>query len=182
MNSKKLGGLIAFTVAELLGLVIWFEIVTAAGVTTAQQAQGIGVLLALLIVEHFIAFATNVGGAFPSARLVGISVSETVLWVVWLLIFGLFEGITGVVVASIFLAVTMFVQHSVEKNVFGRAPLFGDLLKGEVTSFTLIEAGAAGAWLYLAMNGQTIAGVVVLTVGISIEHYIQSSQKVTVAP
>jgi len=177
MNGKKLGGLIAFTIAELVGLVVWFQIVTADVVTLGQQIQGIGVLVVLLIVEHFIAFATNVGGPFPSLRLVGISASETVLWVVWLLVFGLFGGLTGVLVASVFLAATMFLQHSVEKNVFAGRPLFSDLLKGEVTVFTLIEVVAAGAWLYLAMNGQAVLGVVILTVGIAIEHYIQSSQK-----
>jgi hypothetical protein len=141
----------------------------------------VGILLVGLVIEHFIAFRTNKTGPFPSGGLVIISISETVLWVIWLIIAQAVGGIGGIVAGGVFLSVTMFVQHAVEKNVFNGFGAFADLIKTEIIGFTLIEAVAASVWLWFVQSAQPVGAVVVLGVGILIEHFIQSNQPAPVA-
>lgn len=168
---NKILGFVLFTIVEIVALIGWLVLALPEG---GQVALGVAVLLVGMIIEHFIAFKATMEGDLPTLGLIGISISETVLWVVWLLI----VQSTGSahVWAVIFLFVTMFLQHGVEKNIFIGKPAFQDLLKTEVIVFTAVEVGAAGLWLYFILEGQEILGAAILVVGIFVEHILQSRQ------
>lgn len=156
--------ILIFTAVEAAGLIGWFTLIS-----NQQIAAGLAVLFAGLLVEHFIAYRVLMGGKFPAAELLLISASESALWILWLAFFG-----ANPALGVIFLFITMFFQHSIERNIFKAKPLLDDLVKKEIIGFTFIEAAAAGVWLVLASVGMPVAGAAVLTVSLFVEHVIQS--------
>ena len=157
-------GLILFTAVEAAALLGWFFLVGS-----NSLVAGVAILLAGLVLEHFLAYRTLVGKNFPIIGLSIISASEAVIWVVWLLITK-----DHSLPSLLFLALTMFLQHSIERNVFRGNGFFDNLIKLEVAGFTLIEALAAGAWLKFVEQDMGIAGATILAIGLLVEHIVQS--------
>lgn len=179
-------GLIAvFTAVETAALATWLRFVRDAPVVSTAVAIGLGVLLVGLFVEHVLTDAA-VNGLdldLPVAPVVGFSVSETVLWAVWLRIAEVVGGLAGFAVAFVVLGVLLVPQHTVEDNVLRGSPLFGDLVDLDTVGFSLIEAAGATVWLVLVLRpdlvGGTLGGVdaavvglAVLAVALFVEHTI----------
>ncbi len=163
---KKLIGIIIFTIAEFAALVGWLALVLS-----NRNVLGIVVLAAGLILEHFLSFRTLVGKKFPVLRLAIISISESAIWIVWLIL-----ARSNPIAGFVFLVVAMFFQHSIERNVFNGKGFFDDLIKGEVVLFTIVEAIAAALWLNFVLNNDNLVGALILAAGLLVEHLIQSRQ------
>lgn len=170
---NKTVGIIVFTIVELAALVGWLALVLQ-----GNNIAGIAVLVVGLILEHLLSYNVSNGRSLfdfsgsPFGGLIIISVTESVLWIVWLIIS---QG-SGIIVGLAFLAVTMFFQHSIERNVFQSKPLFDDIIKPAVISFTLIEVVAASIWLFFVLDSgsSNILGAGILGVGLLVEHIIQT--------
>ncbi len=171
---NKTIGIIVFTIVEFATLVGWLALVLQ-----GNNIAGIVVLVVGLILEHLLSYNVSKGrslfdfSGLPFGGLLIVSVSESVLWIVWLIIS---QGTGGIIAGLIFLAITMFFQHSIERNVFQGKPLFDTIIKPAVISFTLVEAVAAAIWLFFVLDpgSSNIIGAVILGVGLLVEHIIQT--------
>lgn len=160
-------GITLQTIAELIGLVVWLTLVIS-----GQMVIGIVFLVGGLVLEHLLAYRFLVGGSLPVGKLLGVSASEAILWIVWLVI-STFDLVAGFV----FLTATMVLQHSVEKNLFEGKPLFGDIFHLIVVPHTLLETVGAFIWLFFVFAGQEILGAAVFSVFILVEHIVQANLK-----
>lgn len=171
--NNKIVGIIVFTIIELAALVGWLALVLQ-----GNNIAGIAVLIIGLVLEHLVSYNVfnkrplfNFSG-IPLGGLLLISATETLIWVVWLV---LSQG-SGIVIGAVFLVITMFLQHSVERNVFLGKPLFDHIVKTEVIGFTVIEAVAAAVWLFFVLDPgmSNIVGAGILGIGLLVEHIIQT--------
>lgn len=163
MNQKNLG-IVIFTIIETFAVVVWRVFVMQ-----ARQVFGIIVLLVGFIAEHFKAYQTLVGPNAPKKRLFGMSGTETIIWIVHLIVFN-FNPLLGIS----FFTVSMFFQHSVELNIFRGKSLFENIFKPEIIGFTLIESAGANGFLYLFNQELYVAATAVLFFAFLFEHVRQS--------
>jgi hypothetical protein len=123
-------GLIAvFTGIETAALAGWLELVHGESGLSASFTIGIAVLLVGLVAEHILT-DISVNGLtlnFPIRGIVAISLSETILWALWLEIAQAGGGIDGFVMAFAVFAILLVPQHTIEDNT----------LKGKIFSITL---------------------------------------------
>ena len=164
---KKIAG---FTVVEYFSLSSW-----AILVTLGYGILGAIILFAGLIAEHILAF--NALAKFsrtgtPYLKLMIISATETLIWIVWLFI-------SRPIVGGAFLFIAMLVQHGVENNVFEGREFFFDVIKEKVLLFTGVEVIAASIWLIYTENQMIgsipfFVGNGALLFGLFGEHYLQS--------
>lgn len=154
-------GIIAlFTGIETAALALWLEFVRGEPAVSTAVAVGLGVLVAGLFVEHLLTdVAVNgVHLDFRFGAIAGFTISETVLWGVWLRAAEGVGGGVGIVIASVVLAVALVPQHTIEDNVLqGREPL-GDLVDLDTAGFSLIEAAGAAIWLGLVLHPDAVGG------------------------
>lgn len=147
--------MVGFTLVETVALGLWLALVQGAPLISAASAVGIGVLTLGLVVEHVLTDATvnGLSLSLPVGRLVGISVTEALLWAVWLGIAERLGGLDGVLVAGVVLTVLLVPQHSVEDNVLrGEAPL-STVFDLNTVGFSLVEGVGATVWLALVFEG-----------------------------
>lgn len=173
---NKIVGIIVFTIIELAALVGWLALVLQ-----GNNIAGIAVLVIGLILEHIVSY--NVFNKRPLFNFSGISLgglllisaTESLIWVVWLVL-SQGSGIISIIIGAVFLVITMFFQHSVERNVFLSKPLFDRIVKTEVIGFTVIEAVAAAVWLFFVLDPgmSDIIGAGILGIGLLVEHIIQT--------
>jgi len=175
---------IIFSVVETAGLAIWLALLLGTlDFFLASRLVAFVVLFVFLEIEHLFSYNTAHGkGLFnfsgvPILKLLGISLSEAIVWVVWLQIF---NG-AGVAVAAVFLSLIFIPQHKIELNVIEGRPTFQGLLAGRVVGFSIVEGVGSSIWGKLAMGGhgstslttQGALGIVVLLVTLLVEHFIQ---------
>lgn len=157
-------GIILFTVLEASGIIGW-----KVDISLGMAALGIVILLVGFLTEHFTAFKVLTALPLPEKKLVGISASETVIWIIWLPIAN-FNPLLGL----LFFVAAMFFQHSVEKNIFAGKPLFESLIKKEIIAFTVVEAGGATLFNVLFNQDYVLLANTALFVTLLIEHFIQA--------
>ncbi|MBX0323540.1 hypothetical protein EGH21_10915 [Halomicroarcula sp. F13] len=148
--------MVGFTVVETLTLGLWLALVEGAPVISRPAAIGLAVLTLGLVVEHVLTDATvnGLSLSFPVTRIAGVSVSEALLWGLWLGIADQLGGVDGILVAGVVLTVLLVPQHSVEDNVLrGEAPL-SETLNLDTVGFSLVEGVGATVWLLLVFEGQ----------------------------
>ena len=169
---------ITFSIVETAGLAIWLALVLGTlGFFQASNLVAFVVLFVFLEIEHLFSYNTAHGkGLFnfsgvPILKLLGISLSESIVWVVWLQIF----NAAGVAVVAVFLSLIFIPQHKIELNVIEGRPVFQGLLAGRVVGFSIVEGVGSSVWGKLAMggSGQGVLGIVVLLVTLLVEHFIQ---------
>lgn len=149
----------AFTGVETVALVAWLAVVEDAPAASRAAAVGLGVLLVGLVVEHVLTdLAVNGAGlSLPGARVFGVSVSETALWALWLVVAERVGGLEGLVLAGGVLAVLLVPQHTVEDNVLrGRGPVSW-VVDFRTLGFSLVEAAGASVWLLFVTRGDLVA-------------------------
>lgn len=153
---------VVFTAVETVALGLWLAIVADAPLVSTATAVGLGVLAVGLVVEHvFTEFAVNgVSLSFPIPAVIGVSVSETVLWGLWLAVAELIGGVEGVVVAGGLLAVLLIPQHTVEDNVLRGEEPFARVFDLGTVGFSVVEAAGATAWLLFVFHGPLVQPVV----------------------
>lgn len=189
MEIRNLIGLLVITFSEWAGLAIWLVLIldgdTLLGNSLLQYSLATIILAVALIIEHFSAFAAfQPGKNLPVDKILLVALSETFLWAVWLFLSKdvLSDVLLGNLFGFVFLLITMFIQHNIETNLFqGRTlfdgfPFFFDMAKvKESYDFTLLEVIAGAYWLNLVLNDDQLIGLIILFVGLSIEHLISAS-------
>ena len=164
-----------FTVVEVAALAIWLAFVRGdAGsfqADTGSIVAGVGVLAVGITIEHLLSY--NVINKRPLLKISGlpvgkklvVSVLETGIWAIWLILADL-----NALAAALVLAVLLIFEHSFSDNVFRGRGIFSRLLNVRTIGFSVIEAAGAAVWLSFVGAGQQIAGLGVLFVASFIEH------------
>ncbi|MDS0258802.1 hypothetical protein NDI56_05270 [Haloarcula sp. S1CR25-12] len=153
--------MLAFTLVETLALGLWLTLVESAPVISATSAIGLGVLSLGLVLEHVLTDATVNGvsaSVLPDGQVVGVSVSEALLWVLWLGVAERVGGVDGVLVAGGLLAVLLVPQHTVEDNVLRDVDPLQSVVDLGTVGFSVVEAAGATVWLLLVFEGGQFAG------------------------
>ena len=106
--------------------------------------------------------------------MLSITLSEILIWVVWLWIAHQPWG--GQAFAAAILMVLMLIEHSVEMAILrGNTRVLFYLKNKKTIFFTVMEVLGAVGWLYYVRQGQPMIGGGILFLGLSIEHIIQGS-------
>jgi hypothetical protein len=164
-----------FTVIEGVTLAIWLVLVrSAAGiyqVSTGSLVAGIAVLAVGFTIEHVIAYNVihNRGlldlQGVPIAQKAVVSLIETVIWAVWLVL-----AVLNMIVATVILTVLLIFEHTLSDNVFKGKDIFSKLLDARTIGFSLVEAVGAAIWLALVQANLTAVGIAILLVASFVEH------------
>ncbi len=162
-----------FTIVEGVALVAWLALVRSdTGMSsTGLVIAGLAVLAVGFTVEHLLAYNVIKGRdlldlrGVPIGQKAVVSVIETAIWAVWLILAGL-----NAIVAAVVLAGLLIVEHTLSDNVFKGRGLFSRLLDGRTIVFSIVEAAGAAIWLALVDANLAIVGIVVLVVASFIEH------------
>jgi len=186
-------GIAVFTLVETVTLAVWLALVRDAPTLSTIAAIGAGVLVVGLVVEALVnTVVVNGFGEFPLDDIALFSVTEAIIWIVWLGVAETVGGLRGVAVAGVALFVLMLPQHSIEDNVLRGRPLFSNVLEGGTVVFTLVETVGGTVWLALVFGGSELlarvgvetvpmvsefvpelgaaVGLVVLAVALFVEH------------
>ena len=145
------GRILVFTLVEDAALVAWLALVRA-----GSRILGVLVLPIGFFVEHVIADNVKTGGRLfgrvgvPFGKIAVNAVVETVVWVVWLLLWPHYQltifGVGIPLVAIVWLQVTLIVEHNLTDNIFHGRPIFSNLLNVHVVGFTTLENVGASGW------------------------------------
>lgn len=154
-------GIIVFTVIETIALGVWLALVQDAPTLSTIALIGAGILFIGLFFEALVnSIVVNGFGDFPLGAIGTFSLTETLIWIVWLLLAEALGGLIGVGIAGVILFVLMLPQHSIEDNVLGGRPLFSNVLEVGTAVFTFVEAAGGTVWLALVFHGSDLlAGV-----------------------
>ncbi len=164
-----------FTIVEGVTLVVWLVLVRSnAGiyqVSTGSLVGGLAVLVVGFTIEHIIAYNVihNRGlldlQGVPIAQKFVVSLIETVIWAVWLVLADL-----NMILAAVFLTVLLILEHTLSDNVFKGRDIFSKLLDARTIGFSLVEVVGAAIWLALVQSNMEVLGIVILVVASFIEH------------
>jgi len=88
-----------------------------------------------------------------------VSLSEGLLWVLWLGVAERVGGVDGVLAAGVLFAVLLIPQHTVEDNVLRGAAPFESVVDLGTVGFSVVEAVGATVWLLLAFEGGQFGGL-----------------------
>ena len=114
----------------------------------------------------------NLSGAKGVAVLLGVTLSEILIWITWR--WGAQFG--GHFLAGLYLLIVMQIEHSVEMGILKRTKPFAYIMNVRTFVFTLMEVLGGVGWLYFTTKGQPYLGGACLGIGLSIEHILQGSQ------
>jgi hypothetical protein len=166
--------LVIATVAEYLGLFYWVD-----QVDKGHIIVGITIVLIGLLAERISVYLLihAVWGPNPPHKklifnLVLAGIGETMAWLLWLF---LADGSLGLVWASVLLGIILLFEHSIQIGFFMQINYFKHVLDPLTIVFSALEGAVAFLWLYFVRNDHVIWGMIVLFVGLTIEHIIQGS-------
>lgn len=166
-----------FTIVEGVALVTWLALVRSdAGiyqVSTGSLVTGLAVLVVGFTIEHIIAYNVihNRGlldlQGVPIAQKAVVSLIETVIWAVWLVL-----ADVNMIVAAVVLTGLLILEHTLSDNVFKGRGIFSKLLDARTIGFSVVEAVGAAIWLALVEANLAVVGIVILVVASFIEHLL----------
>lgn len=161
--------IVGFTLVETVGLSLWLAL------TAVSYLASVGVLFAFLFVEHVLNINTTLNRRLLDLDrvrgILGFTTTETVAWVVWLLLIP-FDPI----LAATVLAGLLLVEHNQADNTLLLKPFFGGLLRTKALGHTLIEVVGCTGWLTLVRQGNLALGVGVLFAGLLLHHALAVRQ------
>jgi len=166
--------LVIATVAEYLGLFYWVHEVDRGNILIGILIVLVG-LLAERISVYLLIYA--VWGPKPPHKnlilnLVVAGIGETIAWLLWLF---LADGPLGLVWASVLLGVILLFEHSIQIGFFMQINYFKHVTDPMTIVFSALEGAVAFFWLYFVRTDHVIWGMLVLFLGLTIEHIIQGS-------
>ena len=173
---KKQLRIAVFTAVEVVTLVVWLALaLTATDVLISILA--IAVLIVGFTIEHLITFNVIHNRplfdfrGLPVAQKAVVSLIETGIWVVWLVIARLdvFDGFEPVI-AAVVLTGLLIIEHTLSDNVFTGKRLFERIADRRTIGFSIIEGAGAAIWLALIDIDLALVGIAVLAVASFIEH------------
>ena len=168
--------IVIFTALEVVTLVVWLALaLTATDVLISILA--IVVLIVGFTIEHLITFNVIHNRSLfdfrglPVAQKTVVSLIETAIWVVWLVIARLdvFDGFEPVI-AAVVLTGLLIIEHTLSDNVFTGKRLFERIADRRTIGFSIIEGAGAAIWLALIDIDLALVGIAVLAVASFIEH------------
>lgn len=173
---NKQVGIVVFTAVEVVTLVVWLILALEAS-DALFSILAVLVLIGGLTLEHLITYNVihkrslfNFRG-LPVGKKAVVSLIETGIWVVWLVIArqdiaGGFEH----VIAAVVLFGLLIIEHTISDNVFTGKKLFERLADKRTIGFSIVEAAGAAIWLVLIDVDLAIIGVIVLAGASFLEH------------
>ena len=166
-----------FTIVEGVTLVTWLALVRSdAGiyqVSTGSLVAGLAVLAVGFTIEHLVAYnVIHNRGLFelqglPLGKKAVVSLIETAIWALWLVLANL-----NAIVAAVVLTSLLILEHTISDNVFKGKGLFSKLIDAQTIGFSLIEAAGAAIWLALVEANLAIVGVLILVIASFVEHML----------
>ena len=164
-----------FTIVEGVTLVVWLVLARSdAGiyqVSTGSLVAGLAVLVVGFTIEHILAYNVihNRGlldlQGVPIAQKAVVSLIETVIWAMWLVLADL-----NMIVAAVVLTGLLILEHTLSDNVFKGRDIFSKLLDARTIGFSLVEVVGAAIWLALVQANLVVVGVAILMAASFIEH------------
>ena len=173
---NKQVGIVVFTAVEVVTLVVWLIFALEAS-DAFFSILAVLVLIGGLTLEHLITYnVIHKRSLFdfrglPVGQKAVVSLIETGIWVVWLVIArqdiaGGFEH----VIAAVVLFGLLIIEHTLSDNVFTGRKLFERLADKRTIGFSIVEAAGAAIWLVLIDVDLAILGVIVLAIASFLEH------------
>ncbi len=173
---NKQVGIVVFTAVEVVTLVVWLILALEAS-DALFSILAVLVLIGGLTLEHLITYnVIHKRSLFdfrglPVGQKAVVSLIETGIWVVWLVIArqdiaGGFEH----VIAAVVLFGLLIIEHTLSDNVFTGRKLFERLADKRTIGFSIVEAAGAAIWLVLIDVDLAILGVIVLAIASFLEH------------
>ncbi len=173
---NKQVGIVVFTAVEVVTLVVWL-------ILALEESDALFSILAVLVLiggltlEHLITYnVIHKRSLFdfrglPVGQKAVVSLIETGIWVVWLVIArqdiaGGFEH----VIAAVVLFGLLIIEHTLSDNVFTGRKLFERLADKRTIGFSIVEAAGAAIWLVLIDVDLAILGIIVLAGASFLEH------------
>jgi len=174
--ANKQVGIVVFTAVEVVTLVVWLIFALEAS-DALFSILAVLVLIGGLTLEHLITYnVIHKRSLFdfrglPVGQKAVVSLIETGIWVVWLVIArqdiaGGFEH----VIAAVILFGLLIIEHTISDNVFTGRKLFERLADKRTIGFSIVEAAGAAIWLVLIDVDLAILGVIVLAIASFLEH------------
>lgn len=146
--------ILVFTGVETAALVIWLAFVEGAPLASSAALLGLGILIVGLGIEHVLT-DVSVNGfnlSAPVWTVIAFSLSEAVLWAIWLVIAENGTGGGRFVLAATVLAVLLVPQHTLEDNALRGASPFSSVLDLGTIGFSVIESVGGTIWLVLVLQ------------------------------
>ncbi len=173
---KKQLRIAVFTAVEVVTLVVWLALALIA-TDVLISILAIVVLIVGFTIEHLITFNVIHNRSLfdfrglPVAQKAVVSLIETAIWVVWLVIARLdvFDGFEPVI-AAVVLTGLLIIEHTLSDNVFTGKRLFERIADRRTIGFSIIEGAGAAIWLALIDIDLALVGIAVLAVASFIEH------------
>jgi len=154
--------ILLFTLVEVAALVIWINILQGEPLVSRTAFVGFGILSLGLAIEYLLTDFTINGLdlSAPVWTIIGFSVSEAVIWGIWLAIASGATTVHGFVLATVVLALLLIPQHTMEDNAFRGDPPFRSLLDPGTAGFSVIKAAGATVWLMLLLSPRIVTDFV----------------------
>jgi len=154
VTTARVLSILVFTGVETAALALWLSIVEGVTVASLTATVGLGILVVGLGIEHLLTDVTvnGLNLSAPVWTILGLSVSEAVLWAIWLAVAETATGLGGYVLAATVLAVLLVPQHTVEDNALRGTDPFSSILDLGTIGFSIIESVGATIWLVLVFD------------------------------
>ncbi len=107
-----------------------------------------------------------------STRLLGVTLTEIIVWMVWLWI----ADTVNMGLAAAVLMVLMLAEHSMEMALLKKDRFWKYVGNPRTIFFTVMEVAGGVGWMYFVRRDEALIGAVILLLGLSIEHVLQGSQ------
>lgn len=179
----RLGLIVVFTGIETSALAIWFDLSHGEPILSMAVTVGLGLLLFGLAAEHLLTDIAVNGRRSPVqvGEIIAFSVTETVLWGIWLVLVEFLGGVIAFGIPFLALFLLLVIQHGVEDHVLGGSNRTGPTIDAVTVVISLIETVGATVWLGLVLNPTVVEdalggldaaflGLGVLAVMLFVEH------------
>ena len=167
-------GLVVATVAEVAGLAYWLHFLHQQALVASFLSLIAGEavewsLLAGLIFKTAATHHPKDGVSRTLVKTALIIFSESLLWVCWI---ASIQRL-GFATSTLFLLLLMHLKHCSAVAVYTGRPMSADIFSVSSIAATVLEVGGAAVFYQWSLSGHATAGVAVLAICITIEHYLQ---------
>ena len=169
------------TIGEFIALVFWLYFSDKDMLVVANLLLWTGFLIERIAVVLWLRFVYRKKQGLPLPKfkwwqipvgLVAVTWTEILVWFIWLYVANHYGSWWGLIVLS----PLMLLEHSAEMGLVKRCNLLKYFTNKKTIFFTIMEVGGAVAWFHFVRAGQPVIGIIILLVGLSIEHIIQGSE------
>jgi hypothetical protein len=175
--------ILAFVIAtgsEAGGLGLWLRFTDDQRIPLGLTVLFVGLLIErIAVLISLSAIYRGEGLKFPKQSfgeitigVILLAIAEVLIWLAWLFVAEHYGAVLGAVV----LFVLMVVLHSSEIGILKLKGIFSYALSPKNWLFTLMETLGGAFWLHYVREDKPVLGIVILAVGLSIEHIIEGTE------